>query len=528
MPVLNLAASVFFHAQTGPERSALVVDDRTYTYATLAFAAGRVATWVRSHASRSGRAPRVGIMAARSFETYAGILGTAWAGGTYVPLNPQQPTGRLSSIIRRADLDALIVDRRGAPHLADLGAAVTVPVLAAEGIPAGITADVPGGVTPWERLAQLPPPNAPAELAPDHLAYIIFTSGTTGVPKGVMITVANVAYFLAYMRSLYHIGPDDRVGQFSETSFDVSVLEMFACWDGGASLHVVPQTKLMAPAGFIRQQELTVWSSVPSVILLLTRLKQLPPGSLPSLRVSFFAGEALPVASARAWLAAAPNSVLDNHYGPTETTVDCLFQRVTDPPVETAGRGTVSIGHPYAGTGAEVVGPQGEFLAAGQVGELALWGPQLAAGYLDDPEQTARRFPTLIHPRLGRSRWYLSGDLAFQDEHGRFHWLGRVDHQIKVLGNRVELEEVEAHLRAICGTDAVAAVAWPIVDGHAEGIVAFVSGGRLTPAGVRSELRRRVPAYMVPAKVMTIDPLPLSANGKIDRHALRDLLETGT
>jgi D-alanine--poly(phosphoribitol) ligase subunit 1 len=524
MPVLNLAAPVFFRAQTDPERSALVVDDHTYTYATLAFVAGRVAAWVRSHATRSGRAPRVGIMAARSLETYAGILGTAWAGGTYVPLNPQQPTGRLSSIIQRADLDALIVDRRGAPHLADLGAAVIVPVLAAE----GITVDVSGGVTRWEQLAQLSPPDAPTEPAPDHLAYIIFTSGTTGVPKGVMVTVANVAYFLAYIRSLYHIGPDDRVGQFCETSFDVSVFEMFACWDGGASLHVVPETKLMAPAGFIRQQELTVWCSVPSIIRLLTRLKQLPPGSLPSLRVSFFIGEALPVASARAWLAAAPNSVLDNHYGPTEATVACLFQRVTDPPVETAGRGTVSIGCPYAGIGAEVVGPQGEFLAAGQVGELALCGPQVAAGYLDDPEQTARRFPTLLHPRLGRSCWYLTGDLAFQDEQGRFHWLGRVDHQIKVLGNRVELEEVEAHLRTVCGTDAVAAVAWPIVDGRAEGIVAFIADGRLTPARVRSELRRRVPAYMVPAKVMTIDSLPLSTNGKIDRHALRDLLGTGT
>jgi D-alanine--poly(phosphoribitol) ligase subunit 1 len=515
MQVLNLASPVFFHSHATPERSALVIDDRDYTYAALGQASARVAAWVQSRTTPQRRPPRVGILAARSLETYAGILGTAWAGGTYVPLNPRQPSARLGSIIGRAGLDALIVDRRGSAHLADLGAAVSMPVLAGEG---GTTSAVTG----WEDLDGQETLSEPVAVGAEHVGYIMFTSGTTGVPKGVMVTVANVAHFLAYMGSLYHIGPDDRVSQFFETSFDVSVFEMFACWQGGASLHVVPETKLMAPAGFIRQQGLSVWSSVPSVVLLATRLNnQLLPGSLPSLRASFFIGEALPVASAKAWRAAAPNSVLDNQYGPTEATVACLFHRVTDPPTETPGRGTVAIGRPFAGTDAAIVGPEGTFLGAGEVGELALFGPQVAAGYLGDPAQTARRFPLLEHPRLGRSRWYLTGDLAVQDERGLFHCLGRVDNQVKVLGNRVELEDVEAHLRAVCGTDMVAAVAWPIVAGHAEGIVAFVAGSALAPPEVKRELRDRVPVYMVPSRVVPIDSLPLSANGKVDRHALR-------
>jgi D-alanine--poly(phosphoribitol) ligase subunit 1 len=243
---------------------------------------------------------------------------------------------------------------------------------------------------------------------------------------------------------------------------------------------------------------------------------QLQPGSLPSLRASFFIGEALPVASAKAWQSAAPNSVLDNQYGPTEATVACAYHRVTDPPIETPGRGTVAIGRPFAGTDAAIVTPDGTFLGIDE------------EGYLDDPTQTAQRFPLLDHPRLGRSRWYLTGDLAVQDERGLFHCLGRVDNQVKVLGNRVELEDVEAHLRAICRTDIVAAVAWPITAGHAEGIVAFVAGSALAPPDVKRELRNRVPVYMVPSNIVVVDSLPLSANGKVDRHALRARLAEAT
>jgi amino acid adenylation domain-containing protein len=521
--LLNLAYPVFCQARMNPSRTALVVEERASPYEDLAAAAGRVAGWLGSHAFRHGRAARVGILAARSFETYAGILGTAWAGGTYVPLNPKQPGARLASILQRAGLDALIVDRRGAAHLSDLAAALPPAVLAGQ----GVTTELPGRqVATWDALAQMSAPTSPpAPVPPDHPAYLIFTSGTTGVPKGVVVTVANVAHFLACIRALYRVGPDDRVGQFCETSFDVSVFEMFAAWDGGASLHVVPETKMMAPGGFIRTQGLTVWSSVPSVILMLTRMNQLQPGAFPSLRVSFFAGEGLPAAAAQAWQAAAPNSVVDNHYGPTEATITCTFQRLTDPPSETPGRGTLSIGSPYPGMYADVAGPDGNFLGPEEVGELALSGPQVAAGYLDDPEQTARQFPVLEHPRLGRSRWYLTGDVAYRDPQGRFHCLGRIDNQVKVLGQRVELEEIEAHLRAVCGSDAVAAVAWPVVEGHAAGVVAFVSGSRLTPAAVRDHLRSRLPHYMVPGKVLMLDSLPLSAHGKVERKLLGNFLK---
>jgi acyl-CoA synthetase (AMP-forming)/AMP-acid ligase II len=160
------------------------------------------------------------------------------------------------------------------------------------------------------------------------------------------------------------------------------------------------------------------------------------------------------------------------------------------------------------------------FLPQGEEGELVVSGRQVARGYYQDPQLTAARFPTLE----GR-RWYRTGDLAYQDSSGTFHHLGRIDNQVKILGYRVELEEVEAHLREILGTDLVAAVAWPLVDGRATGIVAFHCAPDVTLAAVREGMKKRVPPYMAPQQVRYLDALPLGSTGKIDRKALARLLD---
>jgi D-alanine--poly(phosphoribitol) ligase subunit 1 len=501
---LSLAAGVWHHAASQPDAPALQIDGRVWSYAQLRAEASAVARRLAGARRRDGRAPRVGILATRSIETYAGILGAAACGATYVPLNPRQPAARLASILTRASLDAVVVDGQGALQL---GAAELRGLL-----PAVVVGPGTGG----EEAAAFAP------IEPAHAAYVIFTSGTTGVPKGVVVGAAAVRHFLDDVRARYGIGPADRVGQLAETSFDLSVFELFAAWDGGACLCVVPESQVMAPAGFIRREKLTVWASVPSVIAVMSRMKLLEPGMFPALRASFLIGEALPVPSARAWQAAGPAGVVDNHYGPTEAACACTVQRVAEPVVETPGRGTVAIGVPYAGMRAEIV-RDGVFVADGERGELALSGPQLADGYLDDDEQTARRFPTLEHPRFGRARWYLTGDLAMRDHAGVLHWLGRTDHQVKVMGHRIELEDVEANLRAASGSDAVAAVVVAVAGGQA--IAAFVSGAAFPAAGIRERMRSLVPPYMLPRRVVELDSLPLTANGKVDRAALRALFE---
>ena len=304
----------------------------------------------------------------------------------------------------------------------------------------------------------------PALVGAEDGGYIIFTSGSTGVPKGVVRSRrAQCITTFRVMRERERLQPDDRVAESTELSFDLSVSNMFLTWDAGASLHVVPPNQAMVPGKFIRDNSITFWFSVPSIIALMKRVKALKPGALPSLRYSLFAGEALPRTSAIAWHEAAPNSLIDCLYGPTETTIVCTGIRCHDDAVVTPERDTISIGYPFPGTEAAVVDSNLNFLPQGERGELALAGPQFGTGYFRAPNLTASRFPV-----IDGKRWYLSGDLAYLDSAGRFHILGRTDNQVKVLGNRIELEDVEAHLRAVSGTELVAAVAWPVAHGTAE------------------------------------------------------------
>ncbi|MBF0502282.1 MAG: AMP-binding protein [Candidatus Riflebacteria bacterium] len=338
------------------------------------------------------------------------------------------------------------------------------------------------------------------------------------------IETRSVYHFLNHCQTLYNIGPEDRVSNFSEVSFDFSVLDLWLTWYARASLHVVPESQLMAPARFIQEHKLTFWASVPSVILFLDRLKHLKEGCFPTLRVSYFCGEALPLSSALLWGRAAPNCVIDNHYGPTEATVGCSLERLTDPPNLTPGRDILSIGRPYSGMRMAIVGEQGIFLPQGETGELALSGPQITQGYLGDDELTSRRLPVLDHPSLGRLRWYLTGDLSFEDASGTFHHMGRIDNQVKVLGHRIELEELDAHLRQVCKCESVVMVAWPIRNGSAEGVVAFVCATGITTGQILDGLKKRLPPYALPREIIEIESMPMTPNGKIDRKALLNIL----
>jgi D-alanine--poly(phosphoribitol) ligase subunit 1 len=450
------------------------------------------------------------------------VLGTLWSGEAYVPINPRTPEDRLIRILEVTHLDALVVDDAGLNLLSSrvLESAPGRILYGAGTRPSERALAYPG--TKFQSMAELPDegPHQPVYVPGDALAYIIFTSGTTGTPKGVMIEAESVARYCGVVQDRCGFRRTDRVSQVAELTFDNSVLDLFVTWAAGAGLFVVPALQLMAPAKFIRDHELNIWFSVPSTACIMERMKMLKPNTFPSLRCSIFAGEALPIAAAQAWQVAAPNSVVENFYGPTEVTVDCLAQRLEDPPNITRNRGSLAIGKPFPGIQAGIVDASLNFLPPDEEGELVVSGRQLARGYFRDPELTAARFPTIN----GR-RWYRTGDSAYQDSSGAFHHLGRIDNQVKILGNRVELEEVEAHLREIVGTDLVAAVAWPIVEGRATGLVAFHCAPAVTREQVRDGMKKRVPDYMIPQRVHQLDALPLGATGKIDRKALTRMLD---
>jgi D-alanine--poly(phosphoribitol) ligase subunit 1 len=508
----NLAQPFYENSESHPGNIAVSVADSAVTYSELRKLVQPIASWLRQKSGSS--VTRVGILASRSVETFAGILASAWAGGTYVPISPRLPEERLLQLFERTDLQALIVDRDSLALLSDRILQNCPPYILA---PANQTAN--SRIEGTESLPAFDPTDKPLSVNADHIGYIEFTSGTTGIPKGVMIPAGGVAHFVNVMRSRCDIGPTDRVAGVAETTFDISVFDMFMTWNCGAALYVVPATQVMAPVQCIQQNRITVIFTVPSVAVCTDRMKLLAPASLPTLRYSLFSGEPLPVAAALAWQKAASCGVLDNLYGPTEATVVCTGQRFSGAADATPGRGVVAIGAAFPGIEIAIVNSALQILTEGQ-GEILISGPQLSSGYFGDPQQTEQRYPT-----FSGKRWYRTGDLGFQDASGTYHHLGRLDNQVKVRGNRVELEEIEAHLREIYQTDSVAAVAWPIEHGSAAGIVAFI-GGQIPVSDVAQKalLKGRLPSYMVPAAIHHVDALPLNANGKINRRELVSLL----
>lgn len=519
----NLAYPVYRQSRRTPGRLALVADETELTYADLVRRAERIASTLRAHGL--GLGSRVGILGSRSLIAIEAVLGAAWSGASYVPLGLRWPDARLQAALARTDIDAVIVDAGGMAQLTPAVLRTTRLFLLPDDEAVRTVPRAPGRKV--LSLAALPDSvefAEPATMSAADVAYVIFTSGTTGVPKGVIVATGSATAYLAALGARKALTADDRASQFTELSFDPSMGEIFLPWYAGASLHVVPALSRMSPARFIRDRRLTVWGSAPAAIAWMRDTRSLQPGSLPGLRYTSFGGEPLPLAAARAWQAAAPNSVVDNLYGPTEATVDCVGQRIEPgaTPIVTPGRDVLAIGTPHPGTELAVLGPDRRPVPKGAIGELAIAGQQLSIGYLGAPETTAERFPN-----IDGKRWYLTGDLAMQDASGVFHHLGRLDNQIKIHGHRVELEDIEAHLRAVAEVSQVAALAWPIEDGVARAIVGFVAQSAVPAQSIRQALRDRLPAHMVPAQIHKVSALPQNAAGKLDRRALIARLQAG-
>jgi acyl-CoA synthetase (AMP-forming)/AMP-acid ligase II len=280
----------------------------------------------------------------------------------------------------------------------------------------------------------------------------------------------------------------------------------------------------MAPTKFVRDHELTMWFSVPSTVGRMRSLRMLPPKCFPSLRASLFCGEPLPADSAAAWAAAAPDSLVENLYGPTEATIAITCYRWGEASEQECVNGIVPIGKAFEGQRACVIDAGGHEAANDAEGELCLAGSQVTDGYLNNSEKTASQFVRLpLDPNV---TWYRTGDLARRSETGCLFYLGRIDHQIKIRGFRVELEEIEHVLREAAGGGTAVAVPWPVVHGSAEGIVGFLSKvDGLATEPLLARCRAALPDYMVPNSIRIVQDLPLTSNGKIDRKQLIQQLE---
>ena len=505
-------------------RPALEAAGQTLTYAELGERAGSIAAAIQQ-AGDEGPA-LAGVLADRTPTAFAGVLGALLAGRGYVPLNPTFPIERTRTMIERSGARTIVCDAAGAAQLEQVLAGLDARTIVLPDADAPTPpADWPGG---HRVIAAGELPASDARRVPDAdpqaLAYLMFTSGSTGTPKGVMVTNANARHYVDNVVERYDPDEHDRFSQTAELTFDNSVLDLFCAWERGACVCCPDRRTLIKPGSWIRERELTVWFSVPSTAIFMRRFGQLKPGSYPSLRWSLFAGEALPLELAEAWLLAAPNSTVENLFGPTEATDVCLIHRF-DPLTSPAQseQGTVPIGHPLPGMSALIADDGLVEVAPGEVGELLICGPQVALGYWQDPERTAQAF---VVPPGRDAVHYRTGDRARRpaDPGGVVTYLGRRDHQVQIFGERIELGEVEAALRDASGVDAVAAIGWPVTAAGVSGIEAFVAGD-VDADAIRAALQATLLGRMVPRRIHVVPELPLNANGKVDRAVLTAWLE---
>src|SRR5581483_11980605 len=509
-----------------PHRPALELAGETLTYESLASRARAVAATLVRH-TRADAPGYTAVLAQRTPAMFVGILGALLRGHAYVPLNPAYPPARTATMLDRTQSESVVADAQHVGVLDALlgGTSRRMTVLLPD------EADAEPLQRRWPRHTILgrrdllsPEEWRAVDVAPESAAYVLFTSGSTGTPKGVMVTHVNVRALVDAAAQRFGIVEEDRFSQTFDATFDLSVFDLFVAWERGACVVCPPAKTLLNPASFIREAELTVWFSVPSLAAFMMRLGALKPASFPGLRWSLFCGEALPVEVAAAWSRAAPNAALENLYGPTEATVFCTAYRWDDAAsaAECDG-GIVPIGRPLPRVSVAVVDDDLRDVPPGEEGELVIGGEQVARGYLDDPERTAAAFVHVpgregVHYRTGDRvrRPLLDGPLVFR---------GRLDHQIKVLGHRVELGDVEAALRRAADAQAAVAVGWPRTASGAAGIVAFVHGTAMEPGEIRDAVAEVLPPYMVPRDIRVLDELPLTANGKTDRNTLLQTLE---
>ncbi|GAB2608897.1 amino acid adenylation protein [Paractinoplanes abujensis] len=483
-----------------PWEVALKVGPRTVTYDE---AHERALVWAGSLRRVVPRQGAVAVLAGRSVEAYLGILSCLYAGLTTVPLLTDFPVARLVAMLRAAHVQALVVDAEGAALIGRLREhGVDLPVLVADG-----TADRPRPIVVDDshRLVY------PRRSRPDDIAYVLFTSGSTGTPKGVRLSHGNLRHYFDLMDSWYDFTATDVFSQAANLNWDSAVSDLWCAWGAGAPLvSVLPNHYRDLPL-FVSEHRVSVWFSAPSVIALVRRMGGLTAGAMPTLRWTWFGGEALRFTDTADWQAAAPNSSVVNVYGPTEITIT-THRHTWQPAVsrKVGVNGVVPLGTLHDGLAQMLVAPDGTTVEG--EGELCIAGPQLSAGYLD-PRHSAGRYLR----RDGRT-WYRTGDLVREADGGELVYLGRVDSQVQVNGLRVELGELDHAVRCCPGVqDAVTVGA---AAGSTSELVVFYTGERLAPARLAQHVGRTVPQQMVPRHYRHLAEFPLNTNKKIDRLRL--------
>ena len=489
--------------ETSPQADAILFEDISLSYRELNDRANQLARYLRRFDVGPGKL--VGVYTERSIETVIGILGILKAGAAYLPIDSAYPTDRVRFMLEDAAVSVVVTQSSLLTSLGETDAAV----ICLDANAANIQKEETG--------------NLPLSTTPESLAYTIYTSGSTGKPKGCLVTHYNVVRLMQAMQPWVQSGATDVWTLFHSHAFDFSVWEMWGALLHGGRLVVVPYWVSRSPRLFhqlLRDRKVTVLNQTPSAFRQLLQADLESSDNDLSLRLVLFGGEALDLQRLRPWFEkhGDQHPILANCYGITESTVHVTYRRIS---IEDTREGVGSlIGEPMPDLNLYLLDSQMQPVAVGEPGEIVVGGAGVTRGYLNRPELTAARFMSDPFSSKSSDRLYRSGDLARRLENGELEYLGRIDDQLKIRGFRIEVGEIEAALRQHPAIRD--AIVNPIGNAPDTTLVAYIVPSQAPPSGdaLRSFLAASLPAYMVPSAFVTLQSIPLNANGKTDRRAL--------
>ncbi|HEY2823643.1 MAG TPA: amino acid adenylation domain-containing protein [Candidatus Acidoferrum sp.] len=522
-------------AEFRPADAAIVSGADTLTYGQLEIASNQLAHVLQNAGCQNG--DRVCILMPKSAEAIVSMIGILKAGCLHVPIDVATPAARIRHIFDSCENRVIVAGGRVVPLLDELMADEALrsrtTIVWLESLSAtadsSATQAAPEGKNFKAAFSTRDLKAAPSTPLPQHRSasdgsHILFTSGSTGVPKGVVITHSNVSTFVAWALKHYGIDNTDRFSGHTPFHFDLSTFDIFGSITAGAQLHLVPsETALLPPklAEFIRTSKLTQWFSVPSVLNYMAKFNSVQQNDFPDLRRVLWCGEVLPTPALIYWMERLPKVHFSNLYGPTEATIASSYYDVTTCPTDPKSQ--IPIGTPCDGEDLLVLNDKLEPIPVREIGDLYITGAGLSPGYWRDPAKTAAAF--IQDKNDPTRRLYRTGDLAYRDEENLVWFVGRADTQIKVRGYRIELGEIETAMNSMTKLQECAVVAIP-TDNFGGYMIccAYVAraGDAVTLADLRDHLKKLVPNYMMPARWTAYESLPKNLNGKIDRPRLKD------
>ena len=528
----DIASLLTRAADRAPERAAIVDQGRAWSWAEVDARAGRMAAALLG--AGIDRGDRVGVHFRKSADAFCAMHAAVRIGAVAVPLDPTASATYLSQVCRLAGCNVLLTHAPCASSAHRLAAEAELSSVIGLDAPADELADTAAG-PPGTEVRWVPPdvlddlePVGPVAVAPTDLSYLITTSGSTGTPKSICHTHASAVGHVRSMLAFFDFGADDRFADIAPNHFDISTPALWLVPAVGATNVVVPEPYQMLPASAAQLAEterITVWYSVPYLLTQLLQRGGLAERDLSSLRHVLFGGEVFPPGALAELMALLPEASFSNVYGPAEVNM-CTVHRFDGPPADDE---PVPIGVPPPETRIRLtrIGPApgtegatsalGE-VAAGEQGEIWVSGQTTMEGYWKRPDETARAF---VDDASGR--WYRTGDMGRRRADGVLVFEGRLDHQVKVRGHRIELESIEAVLEDVPGVAyAVAAVA-RAEDGGDELVagVGLAAGASVDWAELPTRLANDLAGYAIPRTILTLNSAPTTGSGKLDRRALR-------